>query len=50
MNLHQAANLKVYIKDSELKALIKGQPEYTLVPTSKNEFKLKGLEGFKINI
>ena len=41
------SDLKVYIIDGELKGLIKGQPEYTLVSTAKNEFKLKGMEGFK---
>ncbi len=41
------SDLKVYISDGDLKALIKGQPEYTLVPTAKNEFDLKGLQGFK---
>ena len=39
--------VRIYIKDGELKALIKGQPEYTLIPVAKNEFDLKGLQGFK---
>ena len=39
--------VRIYIKDGDLKALIKGQPEYTLIPVAKNEFNLKGLQGFK---
>ena len=39
--------VRIYIKDGELKALIKGQPEYTLIPVAKNEFNLKGLQEFK---
>ncbi len=40
-------DMKVYIKDGKLKASLKGQPEYSLLPTAKNEFKLQGMQGFK---
>lgn len=41
-------DMKVYLKDSTLRAFLPGQPEYTLQPISENEFKLKGLEGYKM--
>ncbi len=40
--------MKVYIKDSTLKALLPGQPEYILLPLSENIFQLKGLSGYKM--
>ncbi|MEO8399798.1 MAG: hypothetical protein ABI550_08310, partial [Ignavibacteriaceae bacterium] len=40
--------MKIYLKDDELKALLSGQPEYTLQPVAQNEFNLKGMQGFKI--
>ena len=30
--------MKIYIKDSTLKALLPGQPEYTLIPSGENVF------------
>lgn len=41
-------DMKVYLKDSTLRALLPGQPEYTLQWIGENEFKLKGLEGYKM--
>ena len=44
----QGNEMKIYLKDSTLRALLAGQPEYTLMPVAENEFKLKGMEGFKM--
>ncbi len=41
-------DMKVYLIDSTLCALLPGQPEYTLLPIGENEFKLKGSEGYKM--
>jgi CubicO group peptidase (beta-lactamase class C family) len=38
--------IKIYIKEEKLRAFIEGQPEYELVPVKKNEFALKGMEGY----
>lgn len=40
------AVMDVYIKNSELKAFLKGQPEYTLEFMGEHRFQLKGLTGF----
>lgn len=40
--------MKIYIKNSNLKALLPGQPEYTLLPSGKNIFQLKELSGYKM--
>lgn len=40
------AEMKVYIKENELKAFLKGQPEYTLLFMGGHKFQLKGLTGF----
>jgi hypothetical protein len=40
--------MKIYIKDSTLKALLPGQPEYTLLPAGDNVFRLKELKGYKM--
>ncbi len=40
--------MKIYIKDSTLKALLPGQPEYTLLPSGDNVFRLKELQGYKM--
>lgn len=41
--------LKVYTKNNNnLYLFVPGQPEYELLPTSKNEFKLKALEGYSV--
>ena len=40
------AEMKVYIKDGELKAVLRGQPEYTLEFIGEHRFQLKGLTGF----
>ena len=41
-------DMKVYLKDSTLRVLLPGQPEYTLQLIGENEFKIKGLEGYKM--
>ncbi|MEJ2613619.1 MAG: DUF3471 domain-containing protein [Ignavibacteriaceae bacterium] len=41
-------DMKIYIKDSTLKALLPGQPEYTLLPSGDNVFRLKELQGYKM--
>lgn len=38
---------EIYIKEGYLRAFIKGQPEYTLIPVGNNTFLLQGLDGFK---
>ncbi len=38
----------VTLDNKVLKLFIKGQPEYTLEPTSKNEFSISGLPGFSV--
>lgn len=43
------AELKVYMKEENLRLLVPGQPEYTLIPVTENEFLIKGLSGFKAN-
>ena len=41
--------LKVYVKnDKALYLFVPGQPEYELIPTEKNRFSLKVLDGYKI--
>jgi hypothetical protein len=40
--------MKIYIKDSTLRALLPGQPEYLLLPLGENTFQLKGLSGYKM--
>jgi hypothetical protein len=40
--------MKIYIKDSTLKAFLPGQPEYTLLPAGNNIFQLKELQGYKM--
>ena len=42
-------NLKVYVKnDKVLYLFVPGQSEYELIPTEKNRFSLKVLDGYKI--
>ena len=41
-------NMKVYLDNGKLKAFLKGQPEYTLLPVSAKEFILKNMSGFKM--
>ena len=41
-------DMKIYINDSTLKALLPGQPEYTLLPSGDNVFRLKELQGYKM--
>jgi len=41
-------DMKIYIKDSTLIALLPGQPEYTLLPSGDNVFRLKELQGYKM--
>jgi CubicO group peptidase (beta-lactamase class C family) len=40
-------DVDVYFKNGKLRAFIKGQPEYTLIPTGNHNFALEGLTGFK---
>ncbi len=41
--------LKVYVKNENMLYLfVPGQPEYELIPTEKNRFSLKVLDGYKI--
>ena len=40
--------LKVSVQEKQLRLLVPGQPEYTLIPTGENEFAIKGLSGFKV--
>ncbi len=41
-------DIKIYLKDGNLKAFLKGQPEYTLLPVSDKEFVLKNMSGYKM--
>lgn len=41
-------DLKVFMKDGKLTLFVPGQPEYTLTPTGKDEFVVKGLTGYKV--
>ena len=41
-------DMKIFLKDGNLKALLKGQPEYILLPVSENEFILKNMNGYKM--
>ena len=40
--------VKFYLKNDKLFALVPGQPEYELLGTGEHEFNLKALEGFKV--
>lgn len=40
--------LRVTLSGNSLKLTVPGQPEYELVPSKTDEFKLKGLEGYSI--
>ena len=40
------AELKVYIKKEALYFFVSGQPEYEQVPTGKNKFSFKSVDGF----
>lgn len=40
--------VKISIQENLLKALIPGQPEYTLVPVKENEFEVKGAKGYNV--
>jgi hypothetical protein len=41
--------VKIYVKeDKTLFALVPGQPDYELLPTGKDKFALKGLDGFSV--
>ncbi len=42
------AIVKVSVKDKALHMSVPGQPEYELVPSKADEFKLKGLEGYSV--
>ena len=42
------ANLKISLNDGQLKLLVPGQPEYTLIPIKENEFVIRGLTGYKV--
>ncbi|MBX2898856.1 MAG: serine hydrolase [Cyclobacteriaceae bacterium] len=39
---------KFFLKNGSLRLVVPGQPEYELIPTGKNKFAIKGLEGFRI--
>lgn len=40
--------MKIYLKNGDLKASVKGQSEYTLLPVSDMEFILKNVSGYKM--
>jgi len=40
--------VKVYVKGNILMSKIPGQPEYTLVPGNKDEFTIKGVNGYSV--
>ncbi|UZD24438.1 serine hydrolase [Algoriphagus halophytocola] len=40
--------LKISLEEGQVRLLVPGQPEYTLIPTGENEFAIKGLSGFKV--
>ncbi|KIX19814.1 penicillin-binding protein [Flavobacterium sp. 316] len=45
--LLSGVELKISIKNDNLKLFVPGQPEYTLIPIKENEFSIKGLSGYK---
>ena len=42
------ATVKVFVKNDILRMSVPGQPEYELIPSKPDEFKLKGLEGYSV--
>jgi len=40
--------VKVFIKEDQLMAKIPGQPDYTLLPSNKDEFTIKGIRGYRV--
>jgi CubicO group peptidase (beta-lactamase class C family) len=42
------ATIKVAVKDNALRMTVPGQPEYELLPSKADEFKLKGLDGYAV--
>ena len=42
------ATVKVAVKDNALRMTVPGQPEYELLPSKTDEFKLKGIDGFAV--
>jgi CubicO group peptidase (beta-lactamase class C family) len=40
--------VKVFTKNDQLIAQLPGQPEYTLIPGTKDEFSIKGVQGYSV--
>lgn len=40
--------IKIYTKESTLRMFVAGQPEYELVPTDRDKFSLKNINGFAV--
>ncbi|MGY0393215.1 serine hydrolase [Bizionia sp. KMM 8389] len=45
--LISGAEIKISLENDNLRLLVPGQPEYTLIPIKENEFSIKGLSGYK---
>lgn len=40
--------IKMYVKENSLRMFVPGQPEYELIPTDKDKFSLKNINGFAV--
>lgn len=41
-------SIQISVKDGVLMALVPGQPEYSLIPIADKEFRIEGLQGYKV--